>query len=182
MAMNVLLTLSSIIFPLITLPYVTRALGPEGVGKVYFASSVIAFFSMFAELGIPVYGIRACARVRDDKIALTRTVHEIITINLAACIIVYAVFAVSLICVPAFKADRNMFIIMSSLIVLNAIGAEWLYKALEKLTEKERKLIEALFFEEMTEREVALSLGISQPAVHKQKNKILKKLKFFLEN
>lgn len=134
MAMNVLLTLSSIIFPLITLPYVTRALGPEGVGKVYFASSVIAFFSMFAELGIPVYGIRACARVRDDKIALTRTVHEIITINLAACIIVYAVFAVSLICVPAFKADRNMFIIMSSLIVLNAIGAEWLYKALEKYT------------------------------------------------
>ena len=118
MAMNVLLTLSSIIFPLITLPYVTRVLGPEGVGKVYFASSVIAFFSMFAELGIPVYGIRACARVRDDKIALTRTVHEIMTINLAACIIVYAVFAVSLICVPAFKADRNMFIIMSSLIVL----------------------------------------------------------------
>lgn len=66
--------------------------------------------------------------------------------------------------------------------VLRRISIERLYKELEKLTEKERKLIEALFFEEMTEREVALSLGISQPAVHKQKNKILKKLKFFLEN
>ena len=66
--------------------------------------------------------------------------------------------------------------------VLRRISIERLYKALEQLTEKERKLIEDLFFEEMTEREVALSLGISQPAVHKQKNKILKKLKFFLEN
>ncbi len=61
------------------------------------------------------------------------------------------------------------------------ISIEWLYKALDTLTERERKLIEALFFEEMTEREVAHSLGISQPDVHKQKNKILKKLKHFLE-
>ena len=37
------------------------------------------------------------------------------------------------------------------------------------------------FFEKMTEREVAHSLGISQPAVHKQKNKILNKLIHFLE-
>ncbi len=66
--------------------------------------------------------------------------------------------------------------------VLRRISIERLYKALDRLTEKERKLIEALFFEKMTEREVALSLGISQPAVHKQKNKILKKLKLFLEN
>lgn len=53
--------------------------------------------------------------------------------------------------------------------VLRRISFERLYKALGTLTERERKLIEALFFEEMTEREVALSLGISQPAVHKQK-------------
>lgn len=42
-------------------------------------------------------------------------------------------------------------------------------------------MIVALFFEEKTERELAAVLGISQPAVHKQKNKILKKLKTFLE-
>lgn len=66
--------------------------------------------------------------------------------------------------------------------VLRRISFERLYKALGTLTERERKLIEALFFEEMTERKVALFLGISQPAVHKQKNKILKKLKLFLEN
>ena len=66
--------------------------------------------------------------------------------------------------------------------VLRRISIERLYKLLGTLTEKERKLIEALFFEEKTEREVALSLGISQPAVHKQKNKILKKLRLFLKN
>ena len=64
--------------------------------------------------------------------------------------------------------------------VLRKISAEKLYQALTELSEKERELIVALFFKEKTERELAAVLGISQPAVHKQKNKILKKLKTFL--
>lgn len=132
MALNVLLTLSSIVFPLISMPYVTRALGPGSIGRVYFATSVIAMFSMFAELGIPVYGIRACARVRDDRAALTVTAHEILIINLASCTAVYIVFALSLALVPKLAQDRGMLVIMSSGMLLNALGAEWLYKALEK--------------------------------------------------
>lgn len=66
--------------------------------------------------------------------------------------------------------------------VLRKISVERLYAALSILSEKERELIEAFFFEEKTERDVASAMGISQPAVHKQKNKILKKLKLFLEN
>ena len=65
--------------------------------------------------------------------------------------------------------------------VLRKISAEKLYRALAELSEKERNLIVALFFEKKTERELTAVLGISQPAVHKQKNKILKKLKTFLE-
>ena len=134
MLMNVLLTLSSIIIPVITLPYVTRVLGAEGVGRVYFASSVVAGFAMFAELGIPVYGIRACARVRDDRRELSRTVREIMMINLISCVVVYTVFAVMLRIVPRFAEDRLLLTIMSSTMILNCVGAEWLYKALEKYT------------------------------------------------
>ena len=134
MFMNVILTMSSILFPLITLPYVSRVLGPEAMGKVFFASSVITIMSVFAELGIPVYGIRACAKVRDDREKLSRTVREILTVNLITCLAVYLLLAVMLIFVPKFAGNRELLIIMSSLIVLNAIGVEWLYKALEKYT------------------------------------------------
>ena len=65
--MNAILTVSSILFPLITFPYISRVLLVEGSGKVAFATSVVSYFTMFATLGIPTYGIRACARVRDDK-------------------------------------------------------------------------------------------------------------------
>ena len=61
--MNAILTMSTFIFPLISYPYVARILGKVGVGKVAFAASVITYFTMFAQLGIPTYGIRACAKV-----------------------------------------------------------------------------------------------------------------------
>ena len=72
--MNVILTVSSFIFPLITFPYVSRILLPEGTGKVSFAASVVNYFLLIAQLGIPTYGIRACAKVRDNKEKLNKTV------------------------------------------------------------------------------------------------------------
>ena len=79
--MNAILTMSTFIFPLITFPYVSRVLLPPGTGKISFATSVISYFSILANLGIPTYGIRACAKVRDNREELTRTAHELLAIN-----------------------------------------------------------------------------------------------------
>ena len=72
--MNFIYTVSSIIFPMITFPYVTRVLLVEGNGKVAAATSVITYLTMIASLGIPTYGIRACAKVREDARRLSKTV------------------------------------------------------------------------------------------------------------
>ena len=132
--MNAILTMSQFIFPLITFPYVSRILLPEGTGKVSFATSVISYFAMFAQLGIPTYGIRACAQVRDNKEELTRTAQEIFFINLVMTILAYAVFIVGLFTVPRLQQDKRLFLIVSSTLFFNAIGMEWLYKALEQYT------------------------------------------------
>lgn len=42
--MNMILTASTFIFPLITLPYITRVLSVEGVGKVNVATSIAQYF------------------------------------------------------------------------------------------------------------------------------------------
>lgn len=132
--MNAILTMSSFIFPLITFPYVSRILQPAGNGKVNFMLSVVTYFNMFAQLGIPTYGIRACAAVRDDKEKLTRTVHELLFINIITTIITYIVFAFAVMLVPRLQQDKALAIIMSFTIGLTTIGVEWLYKALEQYT------------------------------------------------
>lgn len=132
--MNAILTMSSFIFPLISFPYVSRILLPGGTGKVSFATSLIAYFVMFAQLGIPTYGVRACARVRDDKEKLSRTAHELLIINLVMTAVSYAVLALALIFVPRLRQERLLYIVVSFTIFFTTIGMEWLYKALEQYT------------------------------------------------
>lgn len=52
-----------------------------------------------------------------------------------------------------------------------------LSNALKTLNEKERRLVKYLFYDSLTEREVATILSISQPAVTKQKHRIILKLR-----
>lgn len=132
--MNALLTISSFIFPLITFPYISRILSPEGIGKVSFANSVVAYFALFAQLGIPTYGVRACAKVRDNKKELSRTVQEIFVINIIMTITTYIVFGITLSCVPRLQADKQLLLIISSTMLFNAVGMDWLYRGLEKYT------------------------------------------------
>lgn len=132
--MNAILTMSSFIFPLITFPYTSRILLPEGTGKVSLATSVISYFMMVAHLGVPTYGIRACAKVRDDRQKLTQTFQEIFIISLVTCAISYLFFFIALLFVPKFAEEKPLYLIVSSTLLFNTIGVEWLYKALEQYT------------------------------------------------
>ncbi len=130
--MNVILTASTIIFPLITFPYVSRVLLPDGVGRVNFATSFVTYFSMIAMLGVPTYGIRAIARVRDDKEELSRTVQELFIINMVVCAMCYVVYFILVFNIPRLRSDFTLFAIVSFMILFNVIGCEWMYRGLEQ--------------------------------------------------
>ena len=61
--------------------------------------------------------------------------------------------------------------------VIGQIEIEMLYRGLDSLNDDERELINALFFDGMTEREYAKEVGVTQKAVNKRKHKVLEKLK-----
>lgn len=132
--MNALLTMSSFIFPLITFPYISRILLPVGSGKISFATSFVQYFNMFAQLGIPVYGIRICAQVRDNRKELTRTAHELLFLNILMGLISYIILGVLIVTVPRLRQERTLYIVISFTIILTAIGMNWLYQALEQYT------------------------------------------------
>ena len=132
--MNAMLTMSSFIFPLITFPYVSRILLAEGTGKVQFATSFISYFTMFSQLGVPTYGIRAVAGVRDDKEQLSRTVQELFILRLVTTAISYTAFFILLATVPRLQGEKLLYVIMSANTFLTFIGMEWLYKGLEHYT------------------------------------------------
>ena len=52
--------------PLITSPYLSRILYPDGIGMVSFVESVVSYFSLVAVMGVSSYGQRELSYVQND--------------------------------------------------------------------------------------------------------------------
>lgn len=129
--LNITKTLMGLVFPLITFPYASRILMPEGLGKVNFALSIISYFAIISSLGIENYGIREAAKLRDDKIQLSKFSKEIFMINMISTIVAYALLAVAIIFIPKFLEYIRLLIVSSATILFTTLGMNWLYSAVE---------------------------------------------------
>ena len=78
---SLLNTISGLLFPIITFPYVARILMADGIGQVNFYLSIINYISMFAGLGIPTYAIREIARVKTDVKVMNQVAVEILLLH-----------------------------------------------------------------------------------------------------
>ncbi len=130
--MNFILTVSNFLFPLLTFPYVSRVLQVEANGKVAFVSSIVSYFMMIGSLGIPTYGIRAASRVRDNKKKLSVVVQELLIINLCLVAIVLCCYFVAILNVKTFYEYRELFYINAVGILLNVLGMNWFFQAIEQ--------------------------------------------------
>jgi O-antigen/teichoic acid export membrane protein len=128
---NMLKTFSSIIFPLITFPYVSRVLSPVGIGKYNFSNTYVGYFSLIASLGITTYAIRECAAVRDDQEKLDKVSSQIFSINICTMLIAYVALFISLVFFRKLDSYRNLIIIFSSNILFTIVGADWINSAFE---------------------------------------------------
>lgn len=129
---NMIRNLMNIIFPIISFPYASRILMPEGLGKVNFANSIIEYFILIAGLGIKSYASRECAKVRDDRGKLSKLSKEILMINGISTLVAYILLAISLVFVPKLASYRILLIVCSTKILFSTIGMDWLYTANEE--------------------------------------------------
>ena len=61
-----LLQIAGYIFPLITIPYLSRVIGANGLGRIAFGAAVITWFMSISTWGFNFTATRDAARCRDD--------------------------------------------------------------------------------------------------------------------
>lgn len=129
---NSIKSVMNIIFPIISFPYASRILMPDGIGAVNFANSIIEYFLMVAELGIGTYAAREAARLRGDKLALTKFTREVLFFNLITTIIAYFMLVPCLFFVEKLNEYRILLIICSTKVLFSTLGINWFYTAHEE--------------------------------------------------
>ena len=130
--MNGIKTISSMIFPLITFPYVSRILGPEGTGKINFAWTFVGYFVLVATIGIPYYGVREIARIRDERDRMADLTQELLVLHLGASLIATLAFFFAVFVSGKLAQEPSLYLVVGTSILLSAAGMEWLYQGREE--------------------------------------------------
>lgn len=115
----------TIILPIITVPYVTRIFTSEALGNYIFYNSIVSYFSLFAMLGIGVYGTKQIAAASD----VSSTFWNIYAIQLIASILSIFVYIIVVFSIPQMEGIVPL--IVGITLFANMMDISWLFSGKE---------------------------------------------------
>ena len=115
----------TIILPIITVPYVTRIFTSEALGNYVFYNSIVSYFSLFAMLGIGVYGTKQIAAASD----VSSTFWNIYAIQLISSILALSVYVIVLFSIPQMGGIIPL--IVGITLFAKMIDISWLFSGKE---------------------------------------------------
>lgn len=129
---NVVYKCLNVIFPLVTVSYVSRVLGPEGIGKVSAAQNIVQYFVIIAALGLPTYGVKKIAECRDVKKQLSRVFTELFVVNLISTFLCSILYLILIIKAPYYADKIVLYLVVGIQLFSNVINIDWFYQGLEE--------------------------------------------------
>lgn len=121
------------VFPLILLPYVSRVLGAEKFGLVYWAQSIIAYFIVLTEFGFNISAVRDISTNRDNKEKINQIFSSILFVKFILIIISLIIFSVLIFVIPKFNNEWMLFYITFIGVIGNAIYPIWYFQGIEHM-------------------------------------------------
>lgn len=128
--LNVGYQILTYIFPLITVPYISRVLGVDNTGVYAYTNSIVNMFMLITMLGINNFGNRSIAKCRDDSKQLEKTFSSIYSLQLIMCVLLNAIY-----CIYMFgyaKQYKAILIIQGIQLLSVAFDVNWFFWGLEK--------------------------------------------------
>ena len=123
--LNALKQGTTVIFPLIIIPYISRVLGNENYGKINFGSSITNYISIIAMLGVSTYAVVEGSKQKHDKEHLCKFMNEVFTINMISTGLAYLFLGFVLVFCKQVYFYRSLIIIQSLPILFTTLGTDW---------------------------------------------------------
>lgn len=125
---NLIYQIFLVISPAITMPFLSRSLGVNGIGEYSYAYSLISYFVLVATLGCDVYGRREISYVKDDIDARTKkfwTIQIIKTISTFFVLIAYLIFSL-------FNPNKVILLLLIFHLINVPLNIGWFFQGIEE--------------------------------------------------
>lgn len=126
---NVSYQLLLLITPFITTPYLSRILGPAGIGTYSYTYSIVSYFILLASLGVADYAQREIAYQQDSPHLQSRTFYEV---NLIRFLLVGISLITYYFAVSCFSGGHLIYWYQALNIVAVLFDISWFFQGLEE--------------------------------------------------
>lgn len=127
------LQVSNYLFPLITLPYIVRVLGPEKYGLVNFTMAFVAFFNLITDYGFNVSATRELSIYRNNKEKISSIISSIYFIKIILLAISFIIFFTLLLLVPFFNKNFDAYLVAFTIVIGNTFFPLWFFQGIEEM-------------------------------------------------
>lgn len=125
---NLLYQMTTVLLPIITIPYVSRILKDEGVSINAITNANTQYFILIGSLGITIYATKKIATIRDNIDKLRETFWEIFFIQFIGCLISYLFFVFTL---GASKQYGVYYMLQGFFILSSSVDTSWYFLGIE---------------------------------------------------
>ncbi|HMN17117.1 MAG TPA: flippase [Ignavibacteriaceae bacterium] len=128
-----LLQLANYIFPVITLPYLVRVLGPEKYGLINFAAAFSAYFVIITDYGFNLSATQEISVNRNDEEKVSEIFSSVLTIKIILFFLSSGIFFLIVNMFELFSNDAGLYSIMFIGVVGIVLFPLWVYQGVEQM-------------------------------------------------
>ena len=119
----------TLITPFITTPYLSRVLGPDGIGLYSYTTSIVSYFILLASMGVSDYAQREIAYHQNDRYIQSRTFFEVLGIRNVLVVISLVSYYLFL---TQVESDHTIYWIQAINIIAVLFDITWFFQGLEE--------------------------------------------------
>ncbi len=128
---SVLLNVVNMVFPIVTVPYISRVLGVSNIGVVNFALTYVSYFVLFAALGVNLYGVRELAKYKHDQEKGSQIFSELFRITSISTLVATLLFLATIFTIPELQANRAILAIAGISLYFTPVSMDWYFQGRE---------------------------------------------------
>jgi polysaccharide transporter, PST family len=118
--------------PLVTLPWLTRVLGPSNFGRLSFCVAVTSYFVLFADYGFNLSATRQIAMHSDDRAGRSRVFWNTITVKALLAAAGFPILILLTLCGPRFQEERTLLLINYLTVLGTVLTPTWYFMGTER--------------------------------------------------
>lgn len=125
--------IANYLFPLITVPYLVRVMGPGRYGLVAFAMSFVQYFLIFTDYGFNLTATRNISVSRDNPGNISKIFSAVMAIKFIIMLASLSIMLVIVYTFPKFRPDILLYLFAFGQVLGYVLFPIWFFQGMEKM-------------------------------------------------